>query len=244
MQLHIYKNADELNEAFANWLINYINTTLQTQNKFTIALSGGNTPKKLNELLASEKYKHKIDWTKLHFFWGDERVVPLNDERNNAKMAFDTLLNCVSVIKENIHIIQTENITPEQSAKQYENVLQQYFQKTTFSFDLVLLGMGNDGHTLSLFPYQPVINENKKWVSSFWLENQNMYRITLTALIVNKAKCVTFLVTGSDKSTALKEVLEGEKNIDMFPSQIIKPEKGLLYWFVDEAAASLLSSNK
>ena len=165
MQLHIYKNADVLNKIFADWLVNYINTTLQVQDKFSIVLSGGNTPQKLNELLASENYKNKIDWRKLHFFWGDERFVSLNDERNNAKMAFDTLLNHIPVVKENIHIIPTENITPEASAQQYENVIQQYFQQHYSSFDLVLLGMGNDGHTLSLFPHQPVIYENKKWVT-------------------------------------------------------------------------------
>ncbi|MBS1626816.1 MAG: 6-phosphogluconolactonase [Bacteroidetes bacterium] len=244
MQLHIYKNADVLNKIFADWLVNYINTTLQVQDKFSIVLSGGNTPQKLNELLASENYKNKIDWRKLHFFWGDERFVSLNDERNNAKMAFDTLLNHIPVVKENIHIIPTENITPEASAQQYENVIQQYFQQHYSSFDLVLLGMGNDGHTLSLFPHQPVIYENKKWVTSFWLLSQNMYRITLTALIVNKAKCITFLVTGTDKASALKEVLEGEKNIDLYPSQIIQPTQGALHWFVDEAAAGLLNSHK
>lgn len=207
MQLHIYKNADELNTAFADWLVAYIQTTLQQQERFTIALSGGSTPKKLHELLATEAYSNKIDWAKLHFFWGDERFVPFNDERNNAKMAFDTLLKHVPVVKENIHVMPTENITPEASAQQYETLLQQYFQYTTHTFDLVLLGMGDDGHTLSLFPYQPVIHDNKKWVTSLWLASQNMYRVTLTATLVNQSACVAFLATGEKKATVLKEVL-------------------------------------
>mgnify|MGYP000010511582 CR=1 FL=1 len=155
-------------------------------------------------------------------------------------MAFDTLLKHVPVVKENIHVMPTENITPEASAQQYETLLQQYFQYTTHTFDLVLLGMGDDGHTLSLFPYQPVIHDNKKWVTSLWLASQNMYRVTLTATLVNQSACVAFLATGEKKATVLKEVLQGDRNVDEFPSQIIQPVKGELHWFVDEAAATLI----
>lgn len=239
MQLHISKTIDELNHTVADWLVQYIDAVLQKQNRFTIALTGGNTPKSLYRLLASDAYKNKINWSKLHFFWGDERFVDFDDDRNNAKMAFDTLLNFVPVVKDQIHIIQTEHISHEESATEYEKLLHQYFDGKDYSFDLVFLGMGDDAHTLSLFANTAVIDETKKWVGSFWLDAQNMSRVTLTAPIVNQAVCVAFVATGANKQKALKEVLQGEKNIHQYPSQIIHP-KGQLHWFADEAAAALL----
>ena len=242
MQLHILKDSTEFSAIVADWMVDHINKTLQKQDRFTLVLSGGGTPKKLNELLASDAYKNKIDWSKIHCFWGDDRFVPFNDERNNAKMAFDTLLNHVPVVKEHIHVMQTENITPEDSAKAYEAILKEYFPAVdgiSTTFDLVILGMGDDGHTLSLFPGKTeVIHETKKLCTSLWLESQDMYRVTLTHPIVNQSAAVAFLVTGSNKVKALHEVLEGEYNPDLYPSQIIKPVKGELHWFLDEAAAA------
>ncbi len=239
MQLHISKTIEALNHVVADWLVQYIHDVLQKQDRFTIALTGGNTPKSLYQLLASDAYRNKIDWSKLHFFWGDERFVDFDDDRNNAKIAFDTLLNFVPVVKEQIHIIQTENISPKESADEYEKLLHEYFDGKDFSFDLVFLGMGDDAHTLSLFPNTALIDETKKWTGSFWLDAQNMYRVTLTAPIVNQSARVAFVATGANKQNALKEVLYGEKNNHQYPSQIIQP-KGQLHWFVDEAAAGLL----
>jgi 6-phosphogluconolactonase len=261
MPLHIFKNTDELSKTVASWMIDHINKTLQQQDRFTLVLSGGNTPKKLHELLSSENYRNKIDWSKLHIFWGDERFVPFNDERNNAKMGFDTLLNHVPVPKEQIHVMQTENITPEDSANAYEEILKRYFQSAVGSkqwavgqndkrqtindkqktFDLVFLGMGDDGHTLSLFPGKTeVIHETKKWCTFLWLESQNMHRITLTHPVVNHALAVAFLVTGYNKAKALHQVLKGDYNPDLYPSQIIKPLNHELHWFVDKEAAAEL----
>ncbi len=240
MQLHIFKTAEELSANAAKWVANLISSTLKKQDRFTIALSGGNTPKKLHKLLASSPYKEQIDWSKLHVFWGDERDVPFQDERNNAKMAYDTLLNHVPVPASQIHIMKTD-IPPEQSATEYEKILHQYFPDTTQpTFDLVLLGMGDDGHTLSLFPGTAVVHEEKVWATSFFLKAQDMYRITLTKTVVNKSSHIAFLVTGDDKAAALKEVIKGAYDPDRYPSQVIKPSNGELYWFADEAAAKLL----
>lgn len=250
MKLHVANNLQELSQQAADLMVEHINNTLQKQSKCTIALSGGSTPKPLHELLASDAYRGHIDWSRLHFFWGDERFVPFNDARNNAKMAFDTLLDKVPVKKEHIHIIQTENTTPEESAAAYQKILHEYFplvhthhtanvpDNTPFTtFDLMILGMGDNAHTLSLFPHLPVIHEAQKWVTSFYLDEQNMYRVTLTHPVANYAACVLFLVAGKDKAAPLKQVLEGDYNPDVYPSQIIKP-KGELHWFADEAAAA------
>lgn len=242
MNLHTYQNPDDVANAVACWMINYIDEALKKQPFFSLVLSGGSTPKKLYQLLSSETYKRQIDWNKIHIFFGDERFVPFDDERNNAKMAYDSLLNHVSILRESIHAMQTENITHEDSAKSYELLLQRYFQQSTNTkqqtFDLVLLGMGDDAHTLSLFPgNKEVIFEQEKWCTSLWLEKQNMQRITLTAAVVNQSARIAFLVTGDSKAKALHEVLKGEFNPVMYPSQIINPVNGELHWFIDEAAA-------
>jgi 6-phosphogluconolactonase len=243
MQLHIYENTGQMSEALAAWITDYIASCLQTQLRFTIALSGGNTPKQLHHLLAASPYREQIAWEKMHFFWGDERDVPFEDDRNNARMAFDTLLNHVPAIPSQIHVMRTD-IDPEQSAIEYEKILRRYFPPEPIlpekSFDLVLLGMGDDGHTLSLFPGTPVVHEEKAWAISFFLPAQNMHRITLTKSIVNKAQRIAFLATGPGKAHALKEVLKGTYHPDLYPSQEIKPAEGALHWFVDKAAAGEL----
>jgi len=243
--LHIYKTPEELSAAVAKWIADQIRDTLKNQDRFVIVLSGGSTPKQLHKILAATPYKEQIEWSKLHIFWGDERDVPFDDERNNAKMAFDTLLNHVPVPPSQIHIMRTD-IPPEQSAIEYEKILHQYFDPQQLkrlpgnTFDLVLLGMGDDGHTLSLFPGTTLVHEEKTWVKSFFLSSQNMYRISLTKSIVNRSARIAFLTTGQSKANALKQVLQGAHNPDLYPSQVIQPANGELHWFVDEAAAGLL----
>jgi 6-phosphogluconolactonase len=240
MEINISRNGDELSQRVAGWLVQYIAGVLKNSDRFTISLSGGSTPKKLFRLLASEKYNHSIEWEKLHFFWGDERFVPFADERNNARMTFAELLDLVPVRKEQIHIMRTD-LTPDAAVTAYDAILHQYFKDKGSSFDLVFLGLGDNAHTLSLFPGYEVVHENEKWVTAFFLEEQDMFRITLTAGIVNRSAAVAFLVTGADKAEAVKEILEGKADPDKYPAQVIKPANGLLYWFLDEAAASDLS---
>ena len=244
MNKEVFKDLNQLSKALAEWITSLIEETLTRKERFSFVLSGGNTPKKLNSLLASSPYRERINWKKIHVFWGDERAVPFEDERNNARMAFDTLLNKVDIPKSQIHIMDT-SLGPEEAAVQYEKLLREYFRTETLpveTFDLVLLGMGDDGHTLSLFPGTPVIHEEKLWATSFFLKAQDMHRITLTKNIVNHSNHIVFMISGNDKAHALHEVLEGEKNPDKYPSQVIIPTQGELHFFTDEAAASLLNA--
>lgn len=232
MQKKTFDNTDQLAKAVADEIVELVKSTLLKQDRFTFVLSGGSTPKKLYELLSSDIYKNKVNWKAVHFFWGDERFVPFTDERSNAKMSFDTLLDKIPVVHEQIHVMRTD-LPADESCVLYEEILQGYFGKNpSHTFDLVLLGMGGDGHTLSLFPGYPIVHETNKWVDSFFLEEQNMFRITLTRSVVNKASNIFFLVAGADKAAALQEVLEGESNPDKYPSQVIKPEDGRLVWFI------------
>lgn len=237
MQLHIQKDATAVSHELAEWITRNIETTLALQDRFTWVVTGGNSPKLLYELLAGAPYRDRINWGKVHIFWGDERAVPFTDSRNNARMTFEQLLNHVPVVKEQVHVMQTD-ISPEDSAAAYENLLRQYFPAAGATFDLVLNGMGDDGHTLSLFPHTAVIHETSAWVKSFYLTQQEMYRITLTAPVVNRAHKIAFLTFGSNKAHALQQVLKGARHVDQYPSQLIEPVSGSLHWFVDEAAAA------
>jgi 6-phosphogluconolactonase len=236
MEVLIAKDLEEMSFKVADWICMYIEKRLREQSRFTLVLSGGNTPKKLYQLLASSSFIYKIDWGKIHFFWGDERYVPFTDERNNARMAFDALLDQVPVKQENVHIIRTD-IEPEDAAAEYEKLLHNYFPDSNHSFDLVLSGMGDNAHTLSLFPGYDVVMEKEKWVVSFLLQEQQMYRITLTAPVINAATCIIFLVSGGDKAAALYHVLTDEYEPELYPAQVIRPYTGELFWWVDEAAA-------
>lgn len=236
MELIITKDSEELGRKVAEWMTEHINAVLKEKKQYTLVLSGGSTPKKLYRLLASPSFKNKIDWEKIHFFWGDERFVPFTDDSNNAKMAFDNLLDHIPVNKDNVHVMRTD-IDAEASAREYEKLLHQYFPDPNHTFDLVLAGIGDNAHTLSLFPGYEVVHEKKKWVRAFYLEEQKMYRITLTAPVVNAAARVAFLASGGDKAAALFHVLSGEYDPGLYPAQVIQPFNSQLYWWVDEAAA-------
>ncbi len=239
MTIHVFKDHEALSLAAAEWIIDLIRQKIKSQEQFCWLLSGGNTPKQLYSLLATEPYRNKIDWSKLHIFFGDERVVPFEDERNNGRMAQESLLSQVPVPTEQIHFIPT-NIEPALSALKYEKLLHHYFDNRPATFDLSLLGMGDNGHVLSLFPGSALVHENEKAVVSLFLPSQQMHRITLTTVMVNASACIAFLVTGATKASVLKQVLKGNFQPDKYPSQLIQPLNGELHWFVDEAAASEL----
>lgn len=241
MKLHIYKNKEEMSEALASWMCEVIENTLKEQENFTLVLSGGSTPQLLYKTLVSDKFKDKINWSRIHIFWGDERAVPYSDDRNNARMAHELLLNKVDIPASHVHIMRTD-IEPNFSTDAYRKMLHDFFDNTSTTFDLVLLGMGDDGHTLSLFPGSPIIEEHKHWVNSVYNMEQEMYRITLMPKIINRSAKIAFMVDGEKKAKMLQKVLQGEYKPSEFPAQIIKAENGELHWFVDEAAAQELHS--
>ena len=244
MKLHIYKNKEKLADELALWMCDIIQSTLQKQEFFTLALSGGETPQILYKKLATPEFKEKINWKRVHLFWGDERAVPFNDDRNNAKMAYDILIDHIDIPAAQVHAIRTD-IEPVFAAKEYEKILHTYFDNTVKSFDLVLLGMGDDGHTLSIFPGSPLLEaDEQNWVNAVYNEDQQMYRITLTPVIVNRASYVTFMVAGLNKAKILKKVIEGKYIPSTLPAQIIKPKNGELHWFLDKETAKKLSSTK
>lgn len=238
MHLHIYKDVDEVTNALADWVTALISKTLAVKDKFTIALSGGETPKKLYQTLVTHPYNEKINWNKMHIFWGDERVVPFNDENNNAKMAYDNLLCEVDIPSSQIHKINTD-IKPEESAMQYEKLLHQYFDDKQPTFDLVLLGMGEDGHTLSLFPNSEILLDDNSWVEAIHSKEKGE-RITLLPSIVNSSSAVAFLATGENKAKVVQQVLE-EPEQHNYPVQFIQPANKELHWFLDEGAAKYLN---
>jgi 6-phosphogluconolactonase len=237
MSIHIYDSPEQMSVAASAWIGALICETLKKKKRFSFVLSGGNTPKSLYELMANSPLKETIEWKRVDFFWGDERYVPFEDERNNARMAYKILLNNIPVSENQIHPMRTD-ISPDASVGDYEKMLRNYFEETgDRGFDLVLLGMGDDGHTLSLFPGTSVVHEDKAWIIAFYLKAQDMYRITLTKQLVNQSAQVLFITSGQGKSHALKEVLEGKYQPDLYPSQVIFPVEGELHWFVDKAAA-------
>lgn len=239
LMLKIFADPEELSQYAARQFSELAQEAIDRHGRFTVALTGGSSPQRLHQLLANPPYRDQIPWQKVHVFWGDERYVPLTDDRSNAKMAFDTLLHQVDVPENQIHVM-TSDLPPEVFASQYEQTIKDHFQGAPPVFDLILLGMGDDGHTASLFPETEVLHEKEKWVSSLYLPSQHMYRITLTAPLINQAAQVTMLVFGKKKADTLQQVLKGPYQPEHLPAQLIQPENGELTWLVDEEAASHL----
>ena len=212
---------------------------------FSIALSGGSTPKMLYALMAEHpSLRNSLPWDKMNVFFGDERHVGPGHADSNYQMAADSMLSKVPLRPEQIHRIKGEYPDAAQAAAEYEDVIRRQFslQSGNFPrFDVVLLGMGNEGHTLSLFPGTKALHETQRIVASNWVGKLYTDRITLTAPAANAAANVIFMVTGSDKACALKAVLEGPQEPEQLPAQMIQPSNGSLYWLIDAAAASLLS---
>ncbi len=214
---------------------------IRTRNRFSVALSGGSTPLTLYSLLAEEPYRDQIPWSGAHLFWGDERRVPPDSDDSNYYQAHKALISQVPIPAENVHRIAGE-MEPAAAARAYDHQLQEFFCGLHPRFDLVLLGLGEDGHTASLFPRSPAPDEKLVVAATAFYQDRPPERVTLTPKAINTTRHALFLVTGSPKAAIVRAVLEGPK--DRYPAQRIRPTAGQLTWLLDEAAASLLSRTK
>jgi 6-phosphogluconolactonase len=253
-EISIYANADSLARAAAERFVTIAETAIATRGRFAVALAGGSTPRKLYALLASDEFASRANWPYVHFFWGDERCVPPDEPDSNYRMVRETLLNHIPIPVANVHRMRGE-IDPNQAANSYESTLRDFFLEDTDpdtrkemqlkkSFDLVLLGMGADGHTASLFPGTAAVLEEERWALAHYVSKQGFWRITLTPAIINAAVYVLFAVTGEDKAARLNQVIAGPFQPDLLPAQSIQPTYGKLLWLVDTAAASNLERAK
>jgi 6-phosphogluconolactonase len=239
--IRIFDDPGALFRGAADEFASQATAAVQSRGNFTVALSGGSTPKSLYGLLATNT---SLPWTKILFFFGDERQVPPDHAESNYRMVREALLSKIPVPAENVFRVPAENPDARQAAEAYEQTLRKFFSPPPGEFprfDMVLLGLGPDGHTASLFPGIPALKEKSRWVVSDWVEKFKTYRITLTLPVLNNAAVVMFLVSGQDKASMLKEVLQGNQPGELFPAKLIRPSNGELIWMVDRAAAGQLT---
>jgi 6-phosphogluconolactonase len=243
-KLQVVSDASALSRAAAGLFIAAANHAVEKKGGFTVALSGGSTPKALYSLLATDRdLSARVPWQKIDFFFGDERHVPPDHADSNYRAAHEALLSRVPVSSASVFRMRGEYKETEKAAAEYEQALREFFHLSAGQFpriDLVMLGMGPDGHTASLFPGTKALEENKRLVTSNWVGKFYTHRITMTAPVLNSAACVMFMAHGPDKAQPLKAVLEGPYEPAQLPSQLIRPEHGTLWWLVDESAAALL----
>lgn len=243
----VVDGADALARAAAEEVLRAAEAAVRGHGRFTLALSGGSTPKALYRLLASVDgpFRERMPWDRTHFFWGDERHVPPGHADSNYRMARETMLDHVPVPPANIHRVRAEEAA-EAAAADYERELRDFFQTAGEPprFDFNLMGLGPDAHTASLFPGTPVIHETERWVAAPWVEAHHTFRITFTPPVLNAAVYTLFLASGADKAAAVRAVLEGPRDVDRYPAQVVKPARGALLWLLDREAASLLSDTR
>ena len=223
--IRVYENSRELARSAAEHFV-----ALAQKDSFTVALSGGSTPKVLYQVLA-EEFREQVLWSKVQFFWSDERHVPPDHPDSNYRMAHEALLSRVPVPENNVHRVRSENPSAQEAADEYEKII-------VPRLDLILLGLGTDGHTASIFPGSEVLHETKRLIAAPWVEKLNAYRITMTLPLLNNGASVLFLVSGAEKAQIVKEILEGPKQ---HPAQAVQPINGELIWMLDRDAAGNLN---
>lgn len=253
--IEIYPTRAELMEAAAERLVTLTERAIKARGLCTVVLSGGSTPRELYTLLSQEPFVSQLDWANLHVFWGDERAVPPAHPDSNYRLAADALLAKVPISPENVHRIPGE-LAPADAAIAYERVLRRFFGDAPATqhnalpglsvphalFDVVLLGMGADGHTASLFPGTTAVLERDRWVVPVAVRQLDAWRITLTPPVLNAARQILFLVAGAEKAWTLAQVVTGPYQPEVLPAQAIEPEAGTLLWLVDAAAAVYLDA--
>ena len=243
LEVEILVDAPLLARRAAEYFVQWSGDAIRTGGRFTVALAGGSTPRQMYGLLAGPSFSSRVDWEHVHFFWGDERCVPPEHSDSNYRMAWEALLSGIYIPDANIHRIQAE-LPAEEAALAYERELRQFFGDEIPCFDLILLGLGPDGHTASLFPGSPALRETSRWVvpvSHAAPPPPLVSRVTLTPPVLNAAAKVVFLVSGAGKAGRLVQVLRGPLQPERLPAQTVQPVTGRLLWLVDQAAAARLS---
>jgi len=239
MTVTLHPDREALGRAAAELFAGEARRAAEARRPFNVLLSGGETPRRCYELLAGEPLAGKVPWEAVQLFWGDERQVPPDDPRSNFGMVRGALIEPLALSEAQLHPIPFLP-TPRESALAYEAALRDYFQGEAPRFDLVFLGLGEDGHTASLLPHSPSLREKERLVCAGGVAG-GVARVTVTAALINQAALVAFLVSGTEKAAVLKRVLEGERDPQLLPAQLIHPDPGRLCWLIDRPAASLLS---
>lgn len=237
MERHIFSSEDAVLRALANFFVATADQAIAARGRFAVALSGGSSPKKLYELLASDAYRVQVAWGKVYFFFGDERTVPKTSPDSNYLMAKKALFDPLDTRPDHVFAVDT-TLAPAEAAAQYEVAIEEFFGDEPARFDLVLLGLGDNAHTASLFPHTPVLHDASVGVKDVFVAELNTTRITLTAPLLNQARATAFLVYGAGKAIAVQQILQGPRDVDQYPAQLIAPAGGNVHWFLDEAAAA------
>jgi len=233
----IYSQKENLTEETAKYLANLISKSLLQKARCSFVLAGGSTPRGVYEKLASEPYRNKIDWGKVHLFWGDERCVPPDHPDSNYRMAKEALIDHIDIPQENVHRIPAEK-EPAEAAREYEETIKRFFGGASHLpvFDIILLGIGEDGHTASLFPGTEALEDKKRWVTDVYVKGLDTHRITLTLPVINNGKNVIFLVAGSFKAKIMKQIYY--RTDTTYPAARVNPANGTLIYFIDKAAGA------
>jgi 6-phosphogluconolactonase len=237
--VRVFPDKQEINRAAAAEFVARALEAVGRSGSFTVALAGGSTPKSVYTLLGDNPESQRLPWGKMQFFFGDERHVPPTHPDSNYRMAEESLFCKVPVNEDQLFRVKGENPDADQAAAEYERTLRDCFQLSDGQlprFDLILLGMGPDGHTASLFPGTQALRQTQRLVVANWVEKFKTHRITFTAPVINNAACVIFMVSGEEKREALRAVLHGDAPAEQFPAKLVHPTQGELIWLVDEAA--------
>ena len=242
--VHVYPDPAEVARAAARYFVDYAWQSIAKEGRFMVALSGGNTPRQMFGILASDEFRGQVDWAKVHVFWSDERAVPPESPESNYGVARREFLIRVPIPEVNVHRMEAEKANIGRAAHEYEEVLRKYLDlddRGVPRFHLIYLGMGNDGHTASLFPGTRVIRQTSRWVSTPMVTKLNTRRMTLTLPVLDAARRIVFLVVGSEKAKILHAVLQEESDPPL-PAQLVQPrDLGLKLFLVDKAAAAMLT---
>ena len=240
--IHAYPSKDKLVAATAEFVADSIEQAIQQNGVCNLALSGGNTPGGVFTLLASDSCRNRVDWSRLHLFWGDERMVPPEHEDSNFRLVQGTLLGHIKIPAENVHRMRGE-IAPEEAAAEYAELMHGHFKDNPPCFDLMLLGLGEDGHTASLFPETDAVEESEKHAVAVFVPKLDVWRVTLTLPVINASKKVLFLVSGKAKSEMVQRIMSNKQPDKEIPATMVSPQNGELHWMLDSDAMVLINKS-